>query len=121
MKVAIPYENNQIFQHFGKSKQVIIYTIENNKVVEKEVIDLDLKPEQSIANFVKNLGVSTLIVGHLGQGAIDSITNEGLTLIRGINQPFEDTIQQFIDGTLQSSTDEVCNHDHEGHDHHHHH
>ncbi|WP_423363585.1 NifB/NifX family molybdenum-iron cluster-binding protein [Mycoplasma sp. P36-A1] len=119
MKIAMPYEDGKIFQHYGKSKQVIIYTIEEGKVLAEEVITLDLKPEQSIANVLKQNGVSTIVVGHLGQGAIDSIEKEGLDIIRGIDLDTATVAQMYADGSLKSNNQDVCDHDHD-HSHNHH-
>ena len=33
MRIAIPYEEGNVFQHFGKSKQFKLYTVENGKIV----------------------------------------------------------------------------------------
>lgn len=32
MRVAVTYENGQIFQHFGHTEQFKVYDIENNKL-----------------------------------------------------------------------------------------
>lgn len=39
MKIAVTYENGNIFQHFGHTAQFKIYTVENGKVVSSEVVD----------------------------------------------------------------------------------
>ena len=38
MKIAVPYENGQVFQHFGRSEQFKIYTAENGLLQDAEVI-----------------------------------------------------------------------------------
>ena len=38
MKIAVPYENGQVFQHFGHSAQFKIYNAENGQVLSSEVI-----------------------------------------------------------------------------------
>ena len=42
MKIAVPYENGQVFQHFGRSEQFKIYTAENGLLQDAEVIPLSL-------------------------------------------------------------------------------
>ena len=32
MKIAIPYENGQVFQHFGHSAQFKLYTVEEGHI-----------------------------------------------------------------------------------------
>ena len=38
MKIAIPYENGQVFQHFGHSAQFKIYDAENGLILSSEVV-----------------------------------------------------------------------------------
>ena len=38
MKIAVTYDNGEVFQHFGHSAQFKIYEVENNKVVKSEVV-----------------------------------------------------------------------------------
>ena len=39
MKLAVTYENGQIFQHFGHTEQFKVYDIEDNKIVNTQVVD----------------------------------------------------------------------------------
>ena len=38
MKIAVTYDNGNIFQHFGKTEYFKVYEVEDNKVVSSEVI-----------------------------------------------------------------------------------
>ena len=40
MKIAVTYENGQIFQHFGHTEQFKIYTVEDGKIVSSEDVDI---------------------------------------------------------------------------------
>ena len=39
MRIAVTYENGQIFQHFGHTETFKIYDVEEGKVVHSEVVD----------------------------------------------------------------------------------
>ena len=39
MKIAVTYENGQIFQHFGHTEQFKIYEVEDGKIRSSQVID----------------------------------------------------------------------------------
>ncbi len=39
MKIAVTYENGQVFGHFGHTEQFKIYTAENEKIADSKVID----------------------------------------------------------------------------------
>ena len=36
MKIAVTYDNGEIFQHFGKTESFKVYEVEDNKVVSSE-------------------------------------------------------------------------------------
>lgn len=38
MKIAVTYDNGNIFQHFGKTEDFKVYEVEDNQVVSSEVI-----------------------------------------------------------------------------------
>ena len=39
MKIAVTYENGQIFQHFGHTAQFKVYTVEDGAILSAEVLD----------------------------------------------------------------------------------
>ena len=39
MKIAVTYENGEIFQHFGHTEQFKLYTVENGTITAVEVVD----------------------------------------------------------------------------------
>lgn len=39
MKIAVNYDNGNIFQHFGSTKQFKLYEVENQKVVSTRLLD----------------------------------------------------------------------------------
>ena len=61
MKIAVTYENEQIFQHFGHSKQFKIYNVEDKKIVSSEVVDTNGSGHGALAGFLKEHKVDTLM------------------------------------------------------------
>ena len=39
MKIAVTYENGQVFQHFGHTEQFKLYEVEDGRVVSSQVVD----------------------------------------------------------------------------------
>ena len=39
MRIAVTYENGQIFQHFGHTSQMKLYDVEDGQTVRAEVVD----------------------------------------------------------------------------------
>jgi len=68
MKIAVTYENGQIFLHFGHTKQFKIYTTEDGKIINSEVIDTNGSGHGALAGLLSALGVDALICGDHGCG-----------------------------------------------------
>lgn len=124
-KVAIPItKDNKIEDHFGKCEYYSIYTISD----ENEIINTQtLKSEQgcgcksNIANDLSNDGVSMMLAGGIGAGAIYVLSNSGIHVIRGCSGTPEEIIEQFVNGNIQDSGESCIQHDHHAHDENHQH
>ena len=63
MKVAVTYENGEVFQHFGRTPQFKVYEITDGKIVSSEAINTDGTGHGALAGFIKDLGAEVLICG----------------------------------------------------------
>ena len=61
MKIAVTYENGQIFQHFGHTEQFKIYTVEDGKIVSSEVLDTNGSGHGALAGFLAKQDVPAVI------------------------------------------------------------
>ena len=69
MKIAVTYENEEIFQHFGHCEAFKLYETEDGKVVSSQVVGTGGSGHEALAVFLKNLDVEVLICGGIGGGA----------------------------------------------------
>ena len=69
MKIAVTYENGQIFQHFGHTEQFELYEAADGKIVHTEVVDTNGSGHGALAGFLMQHGVDALICGGIGGGA----------------------------------------------------
>ena len=69
MKIAVTYENGQIFQHFGHTEQFKLYEAADGKITHAEVVDTNGSGHGALAGFLMQNGVDTLICGGIGGGA----------------------------------------------------
>ncbi len=81
MKIAVTYENEQIFQHFGHCQAFKIYEAEGGNIVSSEVIGTGGSGHEALAVFLKNQGVETLICGGIGGGARTALAQAGISFI----------------------------------------
>ena len=69
MRIAVTYENGEIFQHFGHTEQFKIYDVEDGKIISSEVVDAGGSGHGALAGVLSALKVDALICGGIGGGA----------------------------------------------------
>ena len=114
MKLAITYDNGQVFQHFGKTQQFKIYDIQEGKVGPSLVTGTGGQGHGALAGLLRALGISVLICGGIGPGAQEALKSLDITVIPGITGDVDQAAQDFVDGKLLPNTEALCNHHHDG-------
>ena len=109
MKVAAAYENGEVFQHFGHTKQFKVYEIEDGKVVSSEIIETNGQGHSALADFLHEQAVSTVICGGIGEGAQAALTEQGIELFAGVSGQADEAVEKYIKGEL-TSTGANCDH-----------
>ena len=84
MKIAVTYENQEVFQHFGHCEAFKIYEIADNAVVSSEVVGTGGDGHEALAGFLRRHGVDTLICGGIGGGARMALAQAGIELYPGV-------------------------------------
>ncbi|WP_367925511.1 NifB/NifX family molybdenum-iron cluster-binding protein [uncultured Ruthenibacterium sp.] len=113
MKIAVTYDNGEIFGHFGHTQQFKIYTVEQNQVVFSEVVPTGDSGHGALAGFLKEHDVDTLICGGIGGGARTALAQAGIQLYPGASGSADQAVQALLAGALQYDPNTVCAH-HEG-------
>lgn len=114
MKIAVTYENGEIFQHFGHTEQFKVYTVENKEIVQEQVVSTNGSGHGALAGFLQNAGVDTLICGGIGAGAQNALRDAGIKLYGGVSGNADDAVRALLDDKLDYNPDVHCNHhDHE--------
>lgn len=118
MKIAVTYENGQVFQHFGHTEQFKIYNVENGKIVSAQVVDTNGSGHGALGGFLAGMGVDTLICGGIGGGAQNALTEAGIRFYGGASGDADKAVEALLAGNLAFDPNVHCDHhDHEGHEH----
>ena len=115
MKIAVTYQNGEIFQHFGHTEAFKIYETENGKIVSSEVVQTNGSGHGALAGMLKELGVEALICGGIGGGARMALFAAHIDLFGGVQGDADKAVEAYIAGNLSYDPDAKCDH----HDHHH--
>ena len=114
MKIAVTYDNGNVFQHFGKTESFKVYEVEGQKVVSSEVISSNGSGHGALAGLLAELGVDVLICGGIGGGAQAALSEAGIELCAGAQGNTDEAVEAYLKGELVSSGVN-CDHHGEGH------
>lgn len=117
MKIAVTYENGNVFQHFGHTEQFKLYQAENGSVVSSEVVDTNGQGHGALAGFLKAQGAEVLICGGIGGGARQALAEADISVYAGAQGSTDAAVEQLLNGNLPVNGDVTCNHHHEGEEH----
>lgn len=115
MKIAVTYDNGQVFQHFGHTEQFKIYEVKDGRVVVAEVVNTDGQGHGALSGFLAEQGVDVLICGGIGGGAKNALAAAGIQLFGGVSGDADSQVAFFLAGNLNYDSDAVCSHHGEGH------
>lgn len=113
MKVAVTYENGEVFQHFGHTEQFKIYEIEGESILSSRIISTGGKGHGALSGLLQDLKIDALICGGIGAGAQTALKKAKIRLYGGVSGSTDDAVQALACGQLSYNPDIQCSH----HDH----
>ena len=117
MKIAVTYENGQIFQHFGHTEQFKVYDVEDGKIVSKTIVDTEGQGHGALAGLLTAIGADILICGGIGGGAQMALAKAGIKLYGGVGGSCDAAVEAFLANNLGYNPNVKCDHhDHEHND-----
>lgn len=117
MRVAVTYDNGEIFQHFGHTEQFKVYDIEDGRITASEVVDTNGKGHGALAGVLGALKTDILICGGIGGGAQAALAAAGIKLYAGISGSADEAVKALLEGTLNFNPNANCSHHEHGEGH----
>ena len=114
MRIAVTYEDGEIFQHFGHTAQFKIYDVEDGRILSSQVVDTSGSGHGALAGVLSALHVDALICGGIGGGAQTALAAAGIRLYGGVSGSADEAAEALAAGRLSFDPNVRCNH----HDHH---
>ena len=114
MRIAVTYENGQVFQHFGHTEEFKIYEVEDGKVTGTEIIGSNGSGHSALAALLDERKIDVLICGGIGGGAQAALAERGIELCAGAEGDADQAVEAYLSGELVN-TGANCNHHGEGH------
>ena len=114
-KIALPTTEGYVERDLG---QCDVYTVisvsDDNEITATETISIPGQwgCKSAFASRLKELGVSVLLAGNMGEGAVREFTANEIDIIRGCEGPVLDVAKRYINGEIKDMEDNCCSHHH---------
>ena len=117
MRIAVTYENGQVFQHFGHTEQFKLYDVKDGEVKSAFVMSTNGSGHGALAGFLTGVKADAVICGGIGGGAQQALKDAGIALYAGVQGDADAAVAALMAGTLVYSESANCSHHHEGEEH----
>ena len=114
MRIAVPFENEKVFQHFGHTECFKVYTVEEGKVISSELMETNGAGHEAIAGVLSDNDIDVLVCGGIGAGAMSALDANGIDVCAGAEGDCDEVVEAYLRGELED-TGVNCDHHGEGH------
>jgi predicted Fe-Mo cluster-binding NifX family protein len=106
IKVAVPTRGNAVDDHFGHCEAYTVFTVDANRKIEKA--EMVPSPagcgcKSNIASVLQQMGVSVLLAGNMGNGALNVLKSHGIEVYRGCSGDVRQVTEAFLQGNIGDS------------------
>lgn len=103
MKIAVNYEDGNIYQHFGDTPKFKIYEVEDKKVVDEYVISADPEGHRALGRQLLELKVDTVICGSVGIPMVEILHGGNVEVCANVSGSADEAVKAYLNGTLEYS------------------
>ena len=105
MKIAAPSRDGQIDEHFGHCKEYLVFSVTGKKLTQEATIPSleGCGCKSGIAVDLAAAGVTHMVAGNMGAGALRVLGSHGITVVRGASGDAHAAVQAFVEGKLADS------------------
>ena len=113
MKIALPLRDGLIDGHFGHCEYFTVITVENNKITNEERVDppKGCGCKSNIIPILAQMGVTEMLAGNMGQGAVNILAQHGIKVYRGCSGAPSEAVMQWLAGTVSDSGSSCTEHE----------
>ncbi len=106
MKIALPSNGTEVDEHFGHCQCFTIFDVDDeNKIVSEET--LTPPPgcgcKSNIVPQLASMGVSVMLAGNMGGGAVSILASNGIKVVRGRTGDVHEVAQAWLAGKVDDS------------------
>ena len=117
MKIALPSQNNLIDDHFGHCEYFTVFTADlgSKKITDQEIITspAGCGCKSNIAQTLAEMGVTLMLAGNMGEGAVNVLNRAGIEVVRGCSGDVKAVALKWLEGSLADSGETCHAHEHD--------
>ncbi len=113
MIIAVPYEDKQVFQHFGRTENFKIYEVTDGTITTATIRSTEGNGHGALIDILKNLQATVLICGGIGSGAQNGLTENGIQIFGGVSGDADKAVEDYLRKQLKYNPDVKCDHPHD--------
>lgn len=110
MRIAVPHDEGNIFQHFGHSGEFKVYDTENGAIIKSEIVSTGGQGHGALAALLGAIHAEVLICGGIGGGAMNALSMAGIKWYAGVSGSADEAVAAFLDGRLDYDPEAKCGH-----------
>ena len=116
MKIAVPARDGYVDDHFGHCKEFVVFGTDVQGLVEEASIPSTegCGCKSGIASILAKSGVTHLVAGNMGEGAVRVLASQGIKVVRGAHGRVRDVADAFFKGSLVDSGQGCSGHGEQG-------
>jgi predicted Fe-Mo cluster-binding NifX family protein len=121
MKIALPSNGTMVDGHFGHCEHFTVITVDDQKnIVSQEIVQPPpgCGCKSNIVGTLAGMGVSVMLAGNMGAGAVNVLNSHGIAVVRGCSGNVRKVVEDWLGGSVSDSGASCA--DHGGCEDHHH-
>ncbi len=100
LRIAVPIEAEEVFQHFGQSSLFNVYDIINGKIAGKTELATSESGHSALAGLLQQNDIDLLICGGIGDNAKTTLKDAGIRVIADVEGNGDEAVADYLLGIL---------------------
>lgn len=113
-RIAVTYDNGQVFQHFGRTEAFKVYEVEVDKVINSQIVESNGVGHGALAGLLADNTIDVLICGGIGGGAMAALEDRSIEVCAGAQGDADEVVEAYLKGELETAG-VTCDHHGENH------
>jgi len=119
MKIAVPSRDGLVDEHFGHCKEFLVFAVSADGSLASGTAVPSVEGcgcKSDIASVLARAGVTHMVAGNMGEGAVRVLSSNGIAVVRGASGDARAAAEAFAKGALADSGVGCSAHSEPGHE-----